>query len=196
MRRSWPSHAENSPDHGQITDAVSIRERPCCRSGGPCCAGLDKQRETLLFGSNNSQIVTTGRTVIPAVVPARGDEQRSQQTPKLVINALIKQAKTVTAGTLQVTDLGSQGKAVLADHTTLHSGHRKSKSIFVIHKVPEQRGSIRKHQCGRLSATILSEGDGSESNGSPEQTKRRSEDDLTKDREKLLNWRNKPARTI
>ena len=84
MRRSR-HHTQKTPDHGQITDAVSIRERP---------AEVDDRavpghwEGDLLCGSNNSQIATLverqTRYVMLVRVPSKDT--------KTVIRALIKQA--------------------------------------------------------------------------------------------------------
>ncbi len=84
MRRSR-HHTQKTADHGRITDAVSIRERP---------AEVEERavpghwEGDLLFGSNNSQIATLVERHTRYVMLAR---VKSKDT-ETVINALIKQA--------------------------------------------------------------------------------------------------------
>jgi len=84
IRRSR-HHTQKTPDHGQILNAVSIRERPAEAED----RGVPGHWEgDLLFGSNNSQIATLverhSRYVLLAKVASKDTET--------VINALIKQA--------------------------------------------------------------------------------------------------------
>jgi IS30 family transposase len=84
MRRSR-HHTQKTNDHGRITNAVSIRERP---------AEVDDRavpghwEGDLLFGSNNSQIATLVERHTRYVMLVR---VKSKDT-KTVINALIKHA--------------------------------------------------------------------------------------------------------
>jgi IS30 family transposase len=84
MRRSR-HHTQKTPDHGRITDAVSIRERPAEAADRAVPGHWEGD---LLFGSNNSQIATLverhSRYVLLAKVKSKDTET--------VINALIKQA--------------------------------------------------------------------------------------------------------
>jgi IS30 family transposase len=84
MRRSR-HHTQKTDDHGRITDAVSIRERPASVEDRAVPGHWEGD---LLFGRNNSQIATLverhTRYVMLAKVEAKDTET--------VINALIKQA--------------------------------------------------------------------------------------------------------
>ena len=84
MRRSR-HHTQKTADHGQISDAVSIRERPAEAEDRAVPGHWEGD---LLFGSNNSQIATLverqSRYVLLAKVKSKDSET--------VINALIKQA--------------------------------------------------------------------------------------------------------
>ena len=84
MRRSR-HHTQKTPDHGQITDAVSISERPALASD----RGVPGHWEgDLIIGSNQSQIATlAGRnTRYVMLVKVNGRDS------KTVVDALIKQA--------------------------------------------------------------------------------------------------------
>jgi len=84
MRRSR-HHTQKTPNHGQITDAVSIRERP---------AEVDDRaipghwEGDLICGSNNSQIATLVERHSRYCMLVRADRKDT----KTVVNALIKQA--------------------------------------------------------------------------------------------------------
>jgi len=84
MRRSR-HHTQKTADHGQITDTVSIRERPAEAEDRAVPGHWEGD---LLFGSKNSQIATLverhSRYVLLAKVKNKDTET--------VINALIKQA--------------------------------------------------------------------------------------------------------
>ena len=84
MRRSR-HHTQKTPDHGRITDTVSIRERPAEVEDRAVPGHWEGD---LLFGSHNSQIATLverhSRYVMLVKVPSKDTET--------VINALIKQA--------------------------------------------------------------------------------------------------------
>ena len=84
MRRSR-HHTQKTADHGQITDTVSIRERPAEADDRAVPGHWEGD---LLFGSKNSQIATLverhSRYVLLARVTSKDTET--------VINALIKQA--------------------------------------------------------------------------------------------------------
>ena len=84
MRRSR-HHTQKTADHGQITDTVSIRERPAEADDRAVPGHWEGD---LLFGSKNSQIATLverhSRYVLLARITSKDTET--------VINALIKQA--------------------------------------------------------------------------------------------------------
>ena len=84
MRRSR-HHTQKTADHGRITDAVSIRERPADVEDRAVPGHWEGD---LLFGSNNSQIATLVERQTRYVMLAR---VKSKDT-ETVINALIKQA--------------------------------------------------------------------------------------------------------
>jgi IS30 family transposase len=84
MRRSR-HHTQKTPDHGRITETVSIRERPAEAEDRAVPGHWEGD---LLFGSHNSQIATLverqTRYVMLVKVPSKDSET--------VINALIKQS--------------------------------------------------------------------------------------------------------
>ena len=84
MRRSR-HHTQKTADHGRITDAVSIRERPADVEDRAVPGHWEGD---LVFGSNNSQIATLVERHTRYVMLAR---VKSKDT-KTVIDALIKQA--------------------------------------------------------------------------------------------------------
>ena len=84
MRRSR-HHTQKTPDHGQITDAVSIRERP---AEAEDCAVPGHWEGDLICGSNNSQIATLVERQSRYCLLVRTDSKDT----KTVVNALIKQA--------------------------------------------------------------------------------------------------------
>jgi len=84
MRRSR-HHTQKSADHGRITGAVSIRERPADVEDRAVPGHWEGD---LLFGSNNSQIATLVERHTRYLMLAR---VKSKDT-ETVINALIKQA--------------------------------------------------------------------------------------------------------
>jgi len=84
MRRSR-HHTQKTADHGRITDAVSIRERPAEAEDRAVPGHWEGD---LVFGSNNSQIATLVERHTRLVMLAR---VKSKDT-ETVITALIKQA--------------------------------------------------------------------------------------------------------
>mgnify|MGYP001822539136 FL=1 len=82
MRRSR-HHTQKTDDHGRITDAVSIRERPAAVEDRAVPGHWEGD---LLFGSNNSQIATLVERHTRYVMLARVDSKDTET----VINALIK----------------------------------------------------------------------------------------------------------
>jgi len=84
MRRSR-HHTQKTPDHGQITDAVSIRERPAEVEDRAVPGHWEGD---LLCGSNNSQIATLVERHSRYCMLVRTDSKDTET----VVNALIKQA--------------------------------------------------------------------------------------------------------
>jgi transposase, IS30 family len=84
MRRSR-HHTQKTPDHGQITDAISISERP---SSVEDRAVPGHWEGDLIIGSINSQIATLVERSTRYVLLAKVDARDS----KTVVDALIKQA--------------------------------------------------------------------------------------------------------
>ena len=84
MRRSR-HHTQKTPDHGRITDTVSIRERPASVEDRAVPGHWEGD---LVFGSNNSQIATLVERHTRYVMLAKVKGKDSET----VINALIKQA--------------------------------------------------------------------------------------------------------
>ena len=84
MRRSR-HHTQKPPDHGQLTEAISISERPASAED---LAVPSHWAGDLIMGSNNSQIATlVGRnTRYVMLVKVNG------KNSKTVVDALIKQA--------------------------------------------------------------------------------------------------------
>jgi len=84
MRRSR-HHTQKTPEHGRITDTVSIRERPASVEDRAVPGHWEGD---LVFGSNNSQIATLVERHTRYVMLARVNGKDTET----VINALIKQA--------------------------------------------------------------------------------------------------------
>ena len=84
MRRSR-HHTQKTPDHGQITDAISISERP---SSVEDRAVPGHWEGDLIIGSKNSQIATLVERNTRYVLLAKVNSKDS----KTVVDALIKQA--------------------------------------------------------------------------------------------------------
>ncbi len=84
MRRSR-HHTQKTDNHGRITNAVSIRERPVSVEDRAVPGHWEGD---LLFGSNNSQIATLVERHTRYVLIARVKSKNTEA----VINALIKQA--------------------------------------------------------------------------------------------------------
>jgi len=130
MRRSR-HHTQKTADHGRITDAVSIRERPAEVEDRAVPGHWEGD---LLCGSNNSQIATLverhTRLVMLVRVPSKDTET--------VINALIKQAHKLPRE-LYKSLTWDRGKE-LADHKRF-SLDTKIKVYFCDPQSPWQRGS-------------------------------------------------------
>ncbi len=130
MRRSR-RHTQKTADHGRITDAVSIRDRP---------AEVEERavpghwEGDLLFGSNNSQIATLVERHTRYVMLAR---VKSKDT-ETVINALIKQAHKLPRE-LYKSLTWDRGKEI-ADHKRF-SLDTDIKVYFCDPQSPWQRGS-------------------------------------------------------
>ena len=84
MRRSR-HHTQKTPDHGRITETVSIRERPASAEDRAVPGHWEGD---LFFGSNNSQIATLVERQTRYLMLVRVADKGSET----VINALIKQA--------------------------------------------------------------------------------------------------------
>ncbi|MEJ1366176.1 MAG: IS30 family transposase [Candidatus Sedimenticola sp. (ex Thyasira tokunagai)] len=84
MRRSR-HHTQKTPDHGQITEAVSISERPASAEDRAVPGHWEGD---LIMGSNNSQIATLLERNTRYFLLAKVDGKDS----KTVVDALIKQA--------------------------------------------------------------------------------------------------------
>ena len=100
MRRSR-HHTQKTPNHGRITETVSIRERPAEAEDRAVPGHWEGD---LFFGSHNSQIATLveRQTRYLMLVKAPGKDTET------VVDALIKQAHKLPQGALQVADLGSR----------------------------------------------------------------------------------------
>ena len=85
MRRSR-HHTQKTPDHGRISDTVSIRERP---DDVEDRAVPGHWEGDLLFGSNNSQIATLVERSTRYVMLVKVDRKDT----KTVVDALIEHAR-------------------------------------------------------------------------------------------------------
>jgi len=130
MRRSR-HHTQKTADHGRISDAVSIRERPAEVEDRAVPGHWEGD---LLFGSNNSQIATLVERHTRYVMLAR---VRSKDT-ETVINALIKQAHKLPRE-LYKSLTWDRGKE-MADHKRF-SLETDIKVYFCDPQHPWQRGS-------------------------------------------------------
>ena len=86
MRRSR-HHMQKTPDHGRITETVSIRDRPA-EAEAEDRAVPGHWEGDLFFGSHNSQVATLGERQTRYLMLVRVAGKDSET----VINALIKQA--------------------------------------------------------------------------------------------------------
>jgi IS30 family transposase len=130
MRRSR-HHTQKTDDHGRITNAVSIRERPAEAEDRAVPGHWEGD---LLFGSNNSQIATLVERHTRYVMLVR---VKSKDT-KTVINALIKHAHKLPRE-LYKSLTWDRGKE-LADHQRF-SLATDIKVYFCDPQHPWQRGS-------------------------------------------------------
>ncbi len=130
MRRSR-HHTQKTADHGRITDAVSIRERPAEVEDRAVPGHWEGD---LVFGSKNSQIATLVERHTRYVMLAR---VKSKDT-KTVIDALIKQAHKLPRE-LYKSLTWDRGKE-LADHKRF-SLDTVIKVYFCDPQSPWQRGS-------------------------------------------------------
>src|SRR5215471_910039 len=99
MRRSR-QHTQKTPDHGRITQTVSIRERPAEAEDRAVPGHWEGD---LYFGSHNSQIATLVERQTRYLMLVRV----ASKDTETVVDALIKQAHKLPTRALQVTDLGS-----------------------------------------------------------------------------------------
>jgi len=130
MRRSR-HHTQKTPDHGRITDAVSIRERPAEVEDRAVPGHWEGD---LLFGSNNSQIATLVERHTRYCMLVRVDSKDTET----VINALIKHAHTLPRE-LYKSLTWDRGKE-MADHKRF-SLATDIKVYFCDPQHPWQRGS-------------------------------------------------------
>ena len=141
MRRSR-HHTQKTSDHGRITNAVSIRERPAEAEDRAVPGHWEGD---LLFGSNNSQIATLVERHARYVMLVR---VKSKDT-KTVINALIKHAHKLPRE-LYKSLTWDRGKE-MADHERF-SLATDIKVFFCDPQHPWQRGS-NENTNGLLSST-------------------------------------------
>ncbi len=130
MRRSR-HHTQKTADHGRITDAVSIRERPAEAEDRAVPGHWEGD---LLFGSNNSQIATLVERHSRYLMLARVKKKDTET----VINALIKQAHKLP-NELYKSLTWDRGKE-MADHKRF-SLDTDIKVYFCDPQSPWQRGS-------------------------------------------------------
>jgi IS30 family transposase len=130
MRRSR-HHTQKTPDHGQITGAVSIRERPAEVEDRAVPGHWEGD---LICGSNNSQIATLVERHSRYCMLVRTDSKDT----KTVINALIKQAHKLPRE-LYKSLTWDRGKE-LADHKRFTLA-TDVKVYFCDPQSPWQRGS-------------------------------------------------------
>jgi IS30 family transposase len=130
MRRSR-HHTQKTPDHGQITDAVSIRERPAEVEDRAVPGHWEGD---LICGSNNSQIATLVERHSRYCMLVRTDSKDTET----VVNALIKQAHKLPRE-LYKSLTWDRGKE-LADHKRFTLA-TDVKVYFCDPQSPWQRGS-------------------------------------------------------
>jgi IS30 family transposase len=130
MRRSR-HHTQKTADHGRITNAVSIRERPVEAEDRAVPGHWEGD---LLFGSNNSQIATLVERHTRYVMLARVESKDTET----VIDALIKQAHKLPREVYKslTWDRGKE----MADHQRF-SLDTDIKVYFCDPQSPWQRGS-------------------------------------------------------
>jgi IS30 family transposase len=130
MRRSR-HHSQKTDTHGRITDTVSIRERPAAVEDRAVPGHWEGD---LLFGRNNSQIVTLVERHTRYVMLSRV----ARKDTETVINALIKQAHKLPRE-LYKSLTWDRGKE-MADHKRF-SLDTHIKVYFCDPQSPWQRGS-------------------------------------------------------
>jgi len=130
MRRSR-HHTQKTADHGRISDAVSIRERPAEAEDRAVPGHWEGD---LLFGSNHSQIATLVERHTRYVMLARV----ASKDTETVINALVKQAHKLPRE-LYKSLTWDRGKE-MADHKRF-SLDTNIKVYFCDPQSPWQRGS-------------------------------------------------------
>jgi IS30 family transposase len=130
MRR-WRHHTQKTDNHGRITDAVSISERPATAEDR---AVPGHWEGVLLFGSKNSQIATLVERHTRYAMLVKVDRKDTET----VINALIKNARKLPRELYQslTWDRGKE----MADHKRFTLA-TDIKVYFCDPQNPWQRGS-------------------------------------------------------
>jgi IS30 family transposase len=131
VMRRWRHHTQKTDNHGRITDAVSISERPATAEDR---AVPGHWEGVLLFGSKNSQIATLVERHTRYAMLVKVDRKDTET----VINALIKNARKLPRELYQ-TLTWDRGKE-MADHKRFTLA-TDIKVYFCDPQNPWQRGS-------------------------------------------------------
>jgi IS30 family transposase len=131
VMRRWRHHTQKTDNHGRITDAVSISERPATAEDR---AVPGHWEGVLLFGSKNSQIATLVERHTRYAMLVKVDRKDTET----VINALIKNARKLPRELYQslTWDRGKE----MADHKRFTVA-TDIKVYFCDPQNPWQRGS-------------------------------------------------------
>jgi IS30 family transposase len=131
VMRRWRHHTQKTDNHGRITDAVSISERPATAEDR---AVPGHWEGVLLFGSKNSQIATLVERHTRYAMLVKVDRKDTET----VINALIKNARKLPRELYQslTWDRGKE----MADHKRFTLA-TDIKVYFCDPQNPWQRGS-------------------------------------------------------